>query len=59
MRKRDVPFENPTVMARSKAAHAEDVRHNSPKLGFKPNKARDDRSEKSKEFERRWLGGGS
>ena len=59
MRKKDIPYENKTVMEKSKHDHAEDVRHNSPKLGYAPNKSADGRSEKSKAFERRWLGGSS
>lgn len=55
-RKSDVPYESKKLMSMSKHAHNEDVRHNSPRMGYAPNKPADRRSDKAKAFERKWLG---
>lgn len=54
---RQKELDNPFINRMSRARHADDVRHNAAPRPFFPKKADDDRSEKSKAFQRKWLGG--
>ena len=53
---RQKELDNPFLNRISKADHAEDVRHNAAPKPFFPKKASDDRSERSKAFQKKWLG---
>lgn len=54
-------FESEFLLKQSREAHERDVKNNQSDEGWKPwmRKSQDTRTEASKEFARRWLGGQS